>query len=158
MQIESICDNCQTEESLLAVLEELPPSLHETYDRLLIKIKAQVPTRAGLAGKVLLCLAFSLQPLSVEELMHMARHLGSPIDEGQPASQWTAENILSACYNLLVYNDGKLSFIHVSARQYIRRFWGRLHESRLQGEQGANALLAEACLRYVARPHLYRRI
>jgi hypothetical protein len=150
MQIESICADGYSEESLLCALEELPLSLHETYNQSVNKIKGQVSKLAELAGRALLCLAFSQRPLSYEELMELVTYLDRRETNAYAAAKWSADVVLGACHNFLISDAGKFSFIHVSARQYVRRFWNRLYDSKLEGEEGANALLAQACLRYAA--------
>jgi ankyrin repeat protein len=105
-------------------LEELPMSLDETYDRILLGIARE---RQKYAHRLLQCLAVSIRPLHVEELADI---LAIQFDEGALPSydaNWRVDNpeeaVLSACSSLVaivaVHGERIVQFSHFSVQEYL---------------------------------------
>jgi ankyrin repeat protein len=136
-------------------LKELPKSLDETYERILLGIGS---AKRGYAHCLLQCLAVSIRPLHVEEL---AEVLAIRLDEGEDSeydSDWRPEDarqaVLSACSSLItIVNVNGLPIVqlsHFSVKEFLM-------SSRLAnaGEQislyhttpsSAHAFLSRSCL------------
>jgi len=105
-------------------LDDLPKSLDETYDRILLSIAQE---RQEYALRLLQCLAISIRPLRVEEL---AEILAIQFEAGaQPNYDvtWRPENaeeaVLSACSSLIAIVDldgfRVVQFSHFSVKEYL---------------------------------------
>jgi ankyrin repeat protein len=105
-------------------LKELPKSLDETYKRMLLEIGS---AKREYAHRLLQCLAISIRPLRVEELVEV---LAVRFDDGEDAeydSDWRPEDarqaVLSACSSLItiVNVDGLpvVQFSHFSVKEYL---------------------------------------
>src|SRR6266851_9656429 len=105
-------------------LDDLPRSLDETYDRILLGIAHE---RQEYAQRLFHCLSVSFRPLRVEEL---AEILSIQFDAGAVPNydaNWRAENpeeaVLSACSTLItiVDVDGAriVQFSHFSVEEYL---------------------------------------
>jgi hypothetical protein len=141
--------------SFQRVLEELPESLDETYERILREIR--MPSQ-GHAHRLLHCLAAAVCPLRVEELAEVLA-----VDftaEGIPKlnPDWRREDreetVMSACSSLvIIVKDGDsrvVRFSHSSVKQFLTS--NRLAEPiqdvshyHIQLET-AHSILAQACL------------
>ena len=106
------------------VLDDLPKSLDETYDRVLLGISQE---RQGYARRLFQCLAASIRPLRVEELADI---LAMQFDTGElPDYQVTLrpvnaeEELLSACSSLITVVDvggsRVVQFSHFSVKEYL---------------------------------------
>ena len=141
------------------ILNELPESLDETYERILRNINK---ANRGHALHLLQCLTVALRPLQVEELAEVltfdfdATRRGGMIPKSNPdwrlADQQQA--VLSTCSSLItIVNDGDsqvVQFSHFSVKEF-------LISDRLAGSSGdvsryhillepAHTILAQACL------------
>jgi hypothetical protein len=105
-------------------LDDLPESLDETYNRILLSIAQE---RREYAQRLLQCLAVSIRPLRVEEL---AEVLAIRFEAGKQPDydvKWRPENsedaVLSACSSLIsiVDLDGLrvVQFSHFSVKEYL---------------------------------------
>ncbi len=105
-------------------LDELPKSLDETYERILLGIPRE---RQGYARRLFQCLAESIRPFGVEEL---AEILAIRFDTGTLLNYDTnwrpddpEEAILSACSSLITIVDVGTSrvvqFSHFSVKEYL---------------------------------------
>ena len=146
--------------SVRSILEELPDSLDETYERILREIRKP---NQGHAHRLLQCLVAAARPLRVEEL---AEVLAFDFDvEGipklNPGWRWEdqEEAVLSACSSLvIIVKDGDsriVQFSHFSVKEFLMA--NRLAEpirdiSRYHIRlDAAHTILAEACLGVLLR-------
>ena len=146
--------------SVRLVLEELPESLDETYERILREIRK--PSQ-GHAHRLLQCLVAAVRPLQVEELAEVLAFDFNA--EGIPKLNlgWRWENqeeaVMSACSSLaMIVKDGDsrvVQFSHFSVKEYLTatrlaepiRDVSRYH-IRLDA---AHTILARACLGVLLR-------
>src|SRR5712672_97546 len=141
--------------SVRRILDELPDSLDETYERVLREIKK---ANWGIAHRLMQCLVVAVRPLRVEEL---AEVLAFDFDtEGipklNPSWRWEdqEEAVMSACSSLVVtVKDGDsriIQFSHFSVKEYLTsdRLGGpskNVSQYRILPET-AHTILAQACL------------
>src|SRR5712672_3568407 len=141
--------------SVRRILDELPDSLDETYERILKEIKKANQT---IAHRLLQCLVAAVRPLEVEELAEVLAF--DFTTEGIPKlnSSWRWEDqeeaVMSACSSLVIVvkdgNSRNVQFSHFSVKEYLTS--ERLTESS-QGVsryhillEPAHTALARACL------------
>ena len=143
--------------SVRRVLEELPESLDETYERILMAIKKSNQEHAY---QMLQCLVAAVRPLRVEEL---AEILAFDFNvEGIPklnlAWRWEdqEEAVMSACSSLVIVVKGDsddsriVQFSHFSVKEFLMS--SRLAESSRDVSryhillEPAHTILAQACL------------
>jgi len=142
------------------ILNELPESLDQTYERVLREIRK---ANQGHAYRPLQCLVAAVRPLRVEEL---AEVLAVDIEvEGtpmlNPGWRWSdhQEAVLSACSSLVtIVKDGDsriVQFSHFSVKEYLTS--NRLAESSRDVSRyhirlvAAHTILAQACLGVLLR-------
>ena len=142
--------------SLRRVLQELPESLDETYERILRDIRRP---NQGYARRLLQCLVAAACPLRVEELAEVLAFDFSV--EGIPKldPSWRLEDqeeaVMSACSSLvIVVKDGNsriVQFSHFSVKEYLTS--DRLARSTKEEIsryhiplEPAHTILARACL------------
>jgi hypothetical protein len=146
--------------SVRRILEELPESLDETYERILREIRKP---NQGHALRLLQCLVVAVRPLRVEEL---AEVLAFDFNTGgmpklNPDWRWEdqEEAVMSACSSLVtIVKDGDsrvVQFSHFSVKEFLTS--DRLAEPirdvssyhiRLEA---AHTILARACLGILLR-------
>ena len=148
--------------SLRRTLAELPESLDETYERIVMDIKKG--NRAD-AYRMLQCLAVAIRPLSVAELAELLAFDFDATEGGIPKlnSKWRWEDheqaVLSTCSSLItiVPADGSpvVQFSHFSVKEFLMS--DRLVTSTKDISQyhivseAANTLIARACLSVLLR-------
>ena len=141
--------------SVRLILEELPESLDETYERILKEIRKP---NQGHAHRLLQCLVAAVRPLRVEELAEVLAFDFNA--EGIPKLNlgWRWENreeaVMSACSSLaMIVKNGDsrvVQFSHFSVKEYLTA--NRLAEpirdvSRYHIQlEAAHTTLAQACL------------
>ena len=146
--------------SVQHILEELPESLDETYERILKEIRK--PNR-GHAHRLLQCLVVAVRPLRVEELAEVLTFDFKV--EGIPKMNvgWRWEDqeaaVLSACSSLvIIIKDGDsriVQFSHFSVKEFLTA--NRLAEPIRDVShyhirpEGAHTILAQACLGLLLR-------
>jgi Ankyrin repeats (3 copies)/Ankyrin repeats (many copies) len=146
--------------SVRHILEELPDSLDETYERILKEIRKP---NQGHAHRLLQCLVVAVRPLEVKEL---AEVLAFNFNTGglpklNPGWRWEdqEEAVMSACSSLVtIVKDGDsrvVQFSHFSVKEFlmadrlaepirdVTRFHIRL--------EAAHTILAQACLGVLLR-------
>ena len=145
------------------ILEELPETLDETYERVLKEINK---ANRDHAHRLLQCLTVALRPLRVEELAEvLAIDFDAPIHGGIPQSnpnwRWNDQHqaVLSTCSSLIAIVDNGLyqvvQFSHFSVKEFLTS--NRL--SRSSGDvsryhivlEPAHTILAQACLGVLLR-------
>ena len=141
--------------SVQLILEELPDSLDETYERILREIRKP---NQGHAHRLLQCLVAAVRPLRVEELAEvLAFDFNSEgIPKLNPGWRWENQEgaVMSACSSLaMIVKDGDsriVQFSHFSVKEYLTA--NRLAEpvrdvSRYHiRPEAAHTILARACL------------
>ena len=146
--------------SVRYMLEELPESLDETYERILREIRKP---NQGHAHRLLQCLVVAARPLRVEELAEILTFDFNV--EGIPKLNlsWRWENqeavLMSACSSFItIVNDGDsriVQFSHFSVKEFLTA--NRLAEpirdvSRYHIRlEDAHTILAQACLGVLLR-------
>src|SRR6266849_5664710 len=110
--------------SIRSVLEDLPKTLDETYDRTLLYLDEE---KREYAQRLFRCLTVSIRPLRVEEL---AEVLAIQFDEAATPTfnpDWRPENpgetVMSVCSTLVAIVDRKghqvVQFSHFSVKEYL---------------------------------------
>jgi len=146
--------------SVRCILEELPESLDETYERILREIKK---SNKAHARRMLQCLVAAVRPLRVEELAEILAFDFSEeeIPKLNPDWRWEdqEEAVMSACSSLvMVFEDGDsrvVQFSHFSVKEYLMST--RLAESTRDASyyriplKLAHTILAQACLGVLLR-------
>ena len=149
--------------SVRHILDELPETLDETYERILKDIKK---VNQEHAIRLLHCLTVAIRPLRVKELAEVlavdfdaARREGIPKlnPDWRLADQYQA--VLSTCLSLIaIVDDGDsqvVQFSHFSVKEYLTS--GRLANANGAVSryhilpQSAHAILAQACLGVILR-------
>jgi hypothetical protein len=146
--------------SVRRILEELPGSLDETYERILREIGKP---NQGHSHRLLQCLVVAVRPLRVEELAEVLAfnfNTGG-IPKLNPGWRWEdqEEAVISACSSLItIVKDGDsrvVQFAHFSVKEFLTA--DRLAEpitdvSRYHIRlEVAHAILAQACLGVILR-------
>ncbi len=146
--------------SVRRILDELPESLDETYERILREIRKP---NQGHAHRLLQCLVVAVRPLRVEELAEVVAFdfntEGMP--KLNPGWRWEdqEEAVMSACSSLvMIVKDGDsriVQFAHFSVKEFLTAY--RLAEpmrdvSRYHIRlEAAHTVLAQACLGVLLR-------
>ncbi|KAI9432211.1 hypothetical protein H4582DRAFT_1821433, partial [Lactarius indigo] len=141
--------------SVLSILEQLPVSLDETYERILREISR---ANGDHAYRLLQCLTVAVRPLRVEELAEVLavdfNARGGPKLNTDWRWEDNEEAVLSACSSLVaVVKDGDsrvVQFSHFSVKEFLTssRLASSLgEESRFHIRlESANTILAQASL------------
>ena len=140
--------------SVRHILEELPESLDDTYERILREIRKP---NQGHAHRLLQCLVAAVRPLRVKELAEiLAVDFAEEIPKLKLGWRWEdkEEAVMSACSSLvMIVKDGDsrvVQFSHFSVKEFLTA--NRLAEpirdvTRYHIRLGAaHTILAEACL------------
>ena len=145
------------------ILEELPETLDETYERVLREINK---ANREHARRLLQCLTVALRPLRVEELAELlAINFDVPAQGGipqlNPNWRWADQHqaVLSTCSSLIaIVDDGDskvVQFSHFSVKEYLTS--DRLARSSMDVSryhivlEPAHTILAQACLGVLLR-------
>ena len=140
--------------NLRRILEELPKSLDETYQRILTEINNANHKQAY---QLLQCLAMAYRPLRVEEL---AEVLALDVDVGRIPkfnANWRWQDheaaVLSACSSLIsvIIDDGSrvVQFSHFSVKEFLTSDRLASMEDVFQfhiANEPSHVILAQACL------------
>ena len=146
--------------SVRRILEELPESLDETYERILREIRKP---NQGHAHQLLQCLVAAVRPLRVEELAEVLAvdFVGEGIPKLNLGWRWEdqEEAVMSACSSLVIIvkdGDSRIAqFSHFSVKEFLTA--NRLTEpikdvSRYHIRlEAAHTILAQACLGVLLR-------
>ena len=155
--------------SVRPTLEQLPESLDETYERIVVDIKK---ANKGQAYRMLQCLAVAIRPLSVAELAELLAFEFDATKGGIPKlnADWRWEDheqaVLSTCSSLITIvpadfdsNSPIVQFSHFSVKEFLMS--DRL--STLSNDisryhivlEDANTLIASACLGVLLQDPVY---
>ena len=149
--------------SVRGILETLPDTLDETYERVLREINK---ANRDHARRLLQCLTVALRPLRVEELAEvLAIDFDAPSHGGipqlNPNWRWADHHqaVLSTCSSLIaIVDDGDskvVQFSHFSVKEYLTS--DRLARSSMDVSryhivlEPAHTILAQACLGVLLR-------
>jgi ankyrin repeat protein len=128
----------------LAVLDDLPSKLDETYEKTMNRIKHRGEEDYGLALRVLSWISKARRPLHIHELQHalMVEPGDRGIVEGEPE---TEALIVSVCLGLISVDTESqtVRLVHFTVEEYFRK---QSHK----WFPGADKLLAETCLTYLS--------
>ena len=142
--------------SLRKALNQLPPTLDDTYERALEGIPNE---KRQHAHRLFQCLVAAIRPLSVEELAEIFAIDFDPKAEPNLLEGWRPDNpeeaVLSTCSTLIsiIEDDGSkiVQFSHFSVKEYLTS--DRLQASELGNIRqyhiplgAAHTILARACL------------
>jgi ankyrin repeat protein len=149
--------------SVARILEELPETLDETYERVLREINK---ANREHARRLLQCLTVALRPLRVEELAEvLAIDFDAPTKGGipqlNPKWRWTDQHqaVLSTCSSLIaIVDDGRskvVQFSHFSVKEYLTSDRLALSSGDVSRYhivlEPAHTILAQACLGVLLR-------
>jgi ankyrin repeat protein len=149
--------------SVRGILESLPDTLDETYERVLREINK---ANRDHARRLLQCLTVALRPLRVEELAEvLAIDFNAPAHGGipqlNPNWRWADHHqaVLSTCSSLIaIVDDGDfqvVQFSHFSVKEYLtsdRLAYSSKDVSRYHVLlEPAHTILAQACLGVLLR-------
>jgi ankyrin repeat protein len=154
--------------SVARILEELPETLDETYERVLREINK---ANREHARRLLQCLTVALRPLRVEELAEvLAIDFDAPTQGGipqlNPKWRWVDQHqaVLSTCSSLIaIVDDGDskvVQFSHFSVKEYLTS--DRLARSSADVSryhivlEPAHTIVAQACLGVLLRLDDYK--
>ena len=144
--------------SVRGILEALPDTLEETYERVLREINK---ANRDYARRLLQCVTVALRPLRVEELAEvLAIDFNAPTHRGipqlNPNWRWADHHqaVLSTCSSLIaIVDDGDfqvVQFSHFSVKEYLtsdRLAYSNRDVSRYHVLlEPAHTILAQACL------------
>jgi ankyrin repeat protein len=148
--------------SVRRIMDELPESLDETYERILREIRK---ANQGHAYRLLQCLVVAIRPLRVEELAEVLAFdfNGEGMPKLNPSWRWEdqEEAVMSTCSSLVTIVEDKdcdlrvVQFSHFSVKEFLTadrlaepmRDVSRYH-IRLEA---AHTILAQACLGVLLR-------
>ena len=149
--------------SVARILEELPETLDETYERVFRQINK---ANREHARRLLQCLTVALRPLRVEELAEiLAIDFDAPAQGGipqlNPKWRWADQHqaVLSTCSSLIaIVDDGDskvVQFSHFSVKEYLTsdrlaRSSGDVSRYNVDLES-AHTILSQACLGVLLR-------
>ena len=149
--------------SVARILEELPETLDETYERVLREINK---ANREHARRLLQCLTVALRPLRVEELAEvLAIDFHAPSDGGiaqlNPNWRWADQHqaVLSTCSSLIaIVDDGDskvVQFSHFSVKEYLTSDRLALSSADVSRYhillEPAHTVIAQACLGVLLR-------
>jgi hypothetical protein len=154
-QLESL-QHCPLSE-LQSILQDLPVSLDETYERILMEIKVE---NQVLIHHLLQCLLVSMRPLSVTELGEVLAFEFDKVKGGipKPTTEWQWEDhkqvLLSACSSLItiVRTGGSevIQLSHLSVKEFLTSNHLKISERHISYYhivlEDAHTAIANACI------------
>ncbi|KAF1851654.1 ankyrin, partial [Cucurbitaria berberidis CBS 394.84] len=147
-QLDHLCD-LATDSQRRKALKELPKTLEETYDRILLRVKRPV---APLVSSTLQWLAHATTKLEVDALLE-ALSIDDDTDVLNPEDRPTEEDLLMHCSSLIRKTGAYLELAHFTVQEYLGALptdHSKLSQFRLV--HGSKALLAKTCLSYLCLP------
>ncbi|KAJ8116317.1 hypothetical protein OPT61_g2235 [Boeremia exigua] len=129
-------------------LDQLPKTLNETYERILLNIKDH---HIQLVSQTLMWLAHGQAALGTEALLE-ALSL-SETNEYDPDARPTVEDVLYCCSSLIRRSDDRLELAHFTVQEYLQnlpRDESRLGQFSMKND--CQRSIAENCLRYLCLP------
>lgn len=133
-----------TRRALQKALDDLPKTLHDTYDDALDRIKKQNEDERDLAERILSWLSYSFRPLTLMEIRHaLAVTLGEEsFDESNMPDE---EDLPSVCAGLIYVEEGSqiVRLAHYTAQDYLES----IRDTKFRD---ARRLVAGSCLTYLS--------
>ena len=119
LQLQSLCRQ-RSDRDILEELSNLPLGLYDTYYRVLGVIEALPEKLQALAQRCLTLVFFAARPLEMSELIDMAA-VAAGFDDMQrlDMQRYRSEDILEACANLLIEDNGVVRPSHFSVQEYF---------------------------------------
>lgn len=130
-------------------MKELPKTLEESYDRILLRVEGR---NAPIVVKTLQWLAYSRPYIEVDALLEalsMDDETSVPDPEAQPAE----EDLLRLCGSLIRKTNGHLELAHFTVLEYLKAI--PIDHDKLSQfcfNQDAKVALGRACLNYLCLP------
>lgn len=109
---ETLHDNWHTQDDICKVLTEMPRGMEHLYDRMLESIQSQSTRLQVMAKRILTWAACCWRPLSIAELQVALE----PEFTGFVRLQ---DTIVQICGHFISVDNGKVSLIHMTARQFL---------------------------------------
>lgn len=155
-QIDAI-KRCFNEREIEETLISLPEDLDETYERALISTP---PSRFNLVSNILLWIAFSERPLTVEELAEAATVEPGQNNPDPKGRLIEPDDILNVCSSLIIVTPEKSGVRHVSLAHYSVKEYltsdrmKRTENVRLaefaESVRNAHEKITRTCLTYIS--------
>ena len=129
------------------ILDHLPETLEGTYDQILSRIPL---ADASDAAKLLLWLAFTEQPLCIDNLAIIVE-FDMDSTTFVPAAKLASPNdVLQICSSLVVeMGDNTLQLAHASVKQYLLEKPRIIHSSTVIDPSIGNRFVGQCCLAYL---------
>ena len=143
-----LCDLCEAESDygIRLVLENLPKSLSETYDRLLGKIEG--PERRNMILRMFKWIVCARQPLHVDELREGIAFTLEDEDWRKEKIPTNLNRLIRACGNLVIVDAATniVRLAHYTVQQYLLKGEGGFFQF---GIKDADRMAGEFCLAYL---------
>ena len=141
--LDSLCVK-MTRKALQHALDELPKTLHATYDDALDRIKKQNEDERLLAERILAWVSFAFRPLEVTELRH-ALAVTPGECEFEEANMPDEEDLTSVCAGLISIEEGSkvVRLAHYTAQAYLEEVRDKIFTN-------ARQQVAATCLTYLS--------
>ena len=134
-----------TSAAIFEALNHIPAHLRGIYDRILQGIAREDRT---ICANILRWVAFAVRPLTVDELVAAVK-----TDRAlRMSTEGNIHNQISQCCQLLNIRDGKVTFVHQSARDHLLLATDDTKNDLLEfklHEKNDNATIAIGCLTYM---------
>ncbi|RPA82610.1 hypothetical protein BJ508DRAFT_361090 [Ascobolus immersus RN42] len=134
-QIAHLCEQ-ETEYDIQEALTDLPTGLHDTYTRILHKIRAQSASRRRIAERTLRWMLSAARPLTSLEITEAtAIEAGDQRYDSRKAPN-SVSTILNVCGNLVFYDEALdvVRFSHLSVQEFLKSELGQVQEGQRMGE------------------------
>ena len=112
LALETLHENWHTQDDIRKALTEMPKGMEHLYIRMLEKIENQSPRLQLMAKRILTWATCCWRPLDIAELQKALE----PEFSGFVRLQ---ETIVQICGNFISMDNGKVSLIHMTARQFL---------------------------------------
>ena len=141
LALETLHDNWHTRDDIREVLTEMPRGMEHLYTRMLEKIESQPPRQQLMAKRILSWAACCWRPLSIAELQTALE----PEFTGFVSLQ---ETIVQICGSFISVDNGKVSLIHTTAREFLLQIRGGAPAFIHSGL--CHEHIATVCLKYLS--------
>ena len=145
-QLRDLCE-AESDYGIRLVLENLPRSLSETYDRLLRRIEG--PERRSMILRMFKWIVCARQPLHVDQIREGIAFTLEDKEWSQDKIPTNLSRLIRACGNLVIVDAGTqiVQLAHYTVQQYLLRDEGGSFHFSLKD---AHAMAGEFCLAYLS--------